>query len=137
MPGGMLREKRTFPLRRAFFRHTKPNHTMSRIKRFGVYQTSKVSAVLYFVVTAVFLIPFGLFFTMLGTGSDIPGFGFGGLFFFVLPFIYGLVGFVVTAICCAVYNLVARWTGGIEFELDGRAQGSAAAVPPAAPGPGL
>jgi hypothetical protein len=90
---------------------------MKRIKRFGVYQTSKVFAIIYFIVTAIFMIPIGLFMTMMGTGSSswMP---FSGTMFFVLPFVYGLVGFITTAIGCAVYNLIARWTGGIEFQVE-------------------
>lgn len=33
------------------------------------------------------------------------------------PLLYGLAGFVFAAIGCAIYNLVAGWTGGIEIEL--------------------
>jgi hypothetical protein len=30
---------------------------------------------------------------------------------------YGIIGWVFTAIACLTYNLVARWTGGIEVQV--------------------
>jgi len=43
---------------------------------------------------------------------------FGGVFFAVLfPVIYAVGGFVGGVIAAAVYNLVAKWTGGLEFEV--------------------
>jgi hypothetical protein len=35
----------------------------------------------------------------------------------ILPIIYAVVGLVGGIIAAAIYNLVARWTGGLEFEL--------------------
>jgi hypothetical protein len=34
----------------------------------------------------------------------------------ILPFIYLIFGFFFTAIAAWLYNLIAKWTGGIEFE---------------------
>ena len=43
--------------------------------------------------------------------------------------LYGVVGWILTAIGCAVYNLVAGWVGGIEVQVDQiRAASCAAAV---------
>ena len=33
--------------------------------------------------------------------------------------VYGVIGFIFTAIGCAIYNFVAGLVGGIEVELDG------------------
>ena len=42
-----------------------------------------------------------------------------GLFFAVLaPIMYGAMGFIFGALAGLVYNLVAKWTGGIEFEVE-------------------
>ena len=41
-------------------------------------------------------------------------FGAGALF---LPVIYGVFGFLGGLIAAAVYNLVAKWTGGVEITL--------------------
>jgi hypothetical protein len=34
---------------------------------------------------------------------------------FLIPIVYGIVGFVMGVITAAIYNLVAGWTGGLEF----------------------
>lgn len=35
----------------------------------------------------------------------------------IIPIIYAVVGLVGGIIAAAIYNLVARWTGGLEFEV--------------------
>lgn len=91
-----------------------------RIRRFSVLQTSWVAAIILFCVMLIFMIPVGLIFSFIGKSGMMPGNfpGFGGAIFFVLPFFYGIVGFVMTAISCMIYNLIAGWTGGIELEFE-------------------
>jgi hypothetical protein len=91
---------------------------MKRVKSFGVYQTSKVAAIILFITALIFMIPLGLMGTFI-LGRSIPGFPFiDGLFFIFFPFMYGIVGFIMTALGCLIYNLIAKWTGGIEFEIE-------------------
>jgi len=91
---------------------------MKRIKQFGVYQTAKVFAFIYFLMAAIIMIPMGLISMMVGNNM-FPGLPFGGgMFFILLPFLYGFIGFIGVAIACAVYNLISRWTGGIELEIE-------------------
>jgi hypothetical protein len=46
----------------------------------------------------------------------IMGIMFGmGIF---MPIIYGVMGFVFGVLGAAVYNLIARWIGGIEVEVE-------------------
>ncbi|MEK7380533.1 MAG: DUF3566 domain-containing protein [Gemmatimonadota bacterium] len=47
---------------------------------------------------------------------DLAGFGIG--FAIGMPILYGICGFLFTAIGCALYNWVARMVGGIEVTLD-------------------
>jgi hypothetical protein len=42
---------------------------------------------------------------------------FGVGFAIMLPLIYAVVGFIGGIIAAAIYNLVAKWTGGLEFEV--------------------
>ena len=84
-----------------------------RIRRFGVGQTAKVLGVLYGLMGVV-LIP--IFLIAARFSPDGPAFGTG--FAVAIPVIYGLVGFVFTAIGCLIYNLVAGWVGGVEIEID-------------------
>jgi len=88
-----------------------------QIKRFSVLQTSKVIAVIYVVMSAIFLIPIGLIMMMVGSQNNVFPF-MGGVMFFVMPLIYGLFAFIGGIIFCFFYNLVAKRTGGIEVEVE-------------------
>lgn len=89
---------------------------MKRVKKFGVYQTAKVAAVICFLLTAVVFIPmFGIMSMISGSSDPSPLVGF---FVLLTPFKYGLFGFIFTAIGCLLYNLISKWTGGIELEFE-------------------
>jgi len=82
-----------------------------RIRRFGVGQTAKVLGVLY-ALMGVVLVPIFLIAAMFAPNA--AGFGFG--IAIAMPIVYGVAGFVFTAIGCLIYNLVAGWVGGIEID---------------------
>jgi len=73
------------------------------------FQTAKVFAVLYFVLSLP-LVGFMAISFSFAPGPK-PGFGFLILF----PFIYLIFGFIFTALGAWVYNLVAKQIGGIEY----------------------
>ncbi len=108
---------------------------MVRIRRFGIVRTATVAAVLYAVITLVVFLIIGVPLALLAAaapGRIGPAFGAGvagvlivGLLAIVF---YAAVGWVMTAIACALYNLVAGWVGGIEVEIEG--------LPPSGPGYG-
>jgi len=87
---------------------------MKRIKKIGILQTAKVAAIIYFIIIAIFMIPMGLFSSIINFGH----FPFGGLFFIVAPFLYAAIAFVFTAFGCFVYNLISDKIGGVEIELE-------------------
>ena len=80
-----------------------------QIVNVSMFQTAKVAAALYFVISVPFLaiMAVGMMF------SRSPGMGIGMLVIF--PLLYALFGFVFTLIGAWVYNLVAARIGGIEF----------------------
>jgi hypothetical protein len=86
---------------------------VQRLSRFSIGQTAKVLGLLYGLMGLIF-VPFFLIVTMLSPGEESFGIGFA----LALPILYGLLGFVFTAIGCALYNWVARKVGGIELSLD-------------------
>lgn len=92
---------------------------MTRIKRFGIVQTAKIAGIIYFLFTAVIFIPFGLL-ASLFSAAEYSGLGFlfSGVFAFFFPILYGIIGFITTAIFCLIYNWIAGWTGGIEIEVE-------------------
>ena len=73
-------------------------------------QTAKVVAILYFVISLPIIILMILFLSVM-PGSKAPAIGA----MLALPFIYLVVGFLFTLFGAWVYNLVAKWVGGIEF----------------------
>jgi len=96
------------------------------IKRVGPVSLAKILGIIY----AIFGFVVGLFFSffmLMGTvlGSvleDSPEplvgmiFGFGSVVAF--PILYGVLGFIGGIITAGIYNIVARWIGGIEIELE-------------------
>jgi hypothetical protein len=86
---------------------------VQRLSRFSIGQTAKVLGLLYGLMGLIFL-PFFLLATMFSPN----GAGFGVGFALALPILYGLAGFIFTAIGCALYNWVARKVGGIELSMD-------------------
>ncbi|MEP3386819.1 MAG: hypothetical protein ABJO02_01445 [Reichenbachiella sp.] len=91
---------------------------MIRVKKFGVLQTAKVVAIIYVLVSLIIIMPFALLGSML-TEEFFPEFAdFGAAALLVIPIMYGIIGFIFTAIGCVVYNLIASFTGGIEIEME-------------------
>ncbi|MDF1571971.1 MAG: hypothetical protein P1P82_10175 [Bacteroidales bacterium] len=92
-----------------------------RVKRIGVAQTSLVAGIVMFFISLIFVIPVGLFMGVVGAakGAQMPGLPFTGVAFLIfIPFLYAIMGFITTAISCLVYNMVAKWTGGVEIEIE-------------------
>lgn len=98
---------------------SKSTSQVKRIKKFSVFQTAKVIGIIYFILMAVIFIPIGLISSLAGS-SAIPGFpmGGGGVFFLFAPILYGILGFIMGALGCWIYNLVSGWTGGFEVEIE-------------------
>jgi len=86
---------------------------VQQLRRFSIGQTAKVVGVLYALMGLIFL-PFLLIVSLVSP----KGTGFGVGFALALPILYGVCGFIFTAIGCALYNWVAGMVGGIEFHVD-------------------
>jgi hypothetical protein len=84
-----------------------------QITRISPVQTSKVVAILYFVISLPIVL------IMMVAMSFAPGpKGGAGLMLLAMPFMYLVFGFIFTIIAAAIYNLVAGWVGGIEFNTE-------------------
>lgn len=70
-------------------------------------------AIVYALVSAV-LVPVGVAVLVFGQPSAVAS----GLFMIAAPVIYFVVGYVGTAVLSFVYNLAARWTGGVAVSWD-------------------
>ncbi len=108
---------------------------MTKIRRVGVLSMATTQAVLMMALSLVIVLFYAIIggsFLALGAASgasstggsglspgQMAGMGIGmmiGLVIFV-PIIYGSIGFVMGALGALVYNVVAKWTGGVEMEL--------------------
>ena len=89
---------------------------MYRISRFGVVKTATMVALIYVIVIAIFFVPAAIIVLALGrsTGVAAGGVLIGGV---LIAIVYAAFGWIFTAISCAIYNVAARWVGGIEVQL--------------------
>ena len=116
---------------------------MQILKRVGVISAGKLAGMMYFCLGLLFL-PFFLLMgglAMLGAGAsqgqDQLAGGIGGAMMIVLailfPIIYGVMGFVVGMIGALLYNLMAKFAGGVEMEFVPKQPSVGLAVPPPTP----
>lgn len=83
-----------------------------QITRISILQSAKITTALYVVI--------GFLYTLLG----VPMILFGGdklrimgIFYAFMPVIMAIFGFIFFCIFAALYNLLAKWLGGFEFEV--------------------
>jgi hypothetical protein len=81
-----------------------------RLTHVSPLQLGIVLGVLYGII-ALIVVPFFLLAALFGGKGAIMGVGFAIIF----PVIYAVAGFIGGVITAFVYNLVAKWTGGVEF----------------------
>jgi hypothetical protein len=93
---------------------------MAKLKRVGVLFFAKLQAIVMACagLIAGILYAFGGFFYELLTGTLNSGtaLAFGALI--GMPVTFAVFGFIAGAIGAFLYNLVARWFGGIEMDLE-------------------
>ena len=96
---------------------------MIQIKRVGVFSVGKVFGLLYALMGLIFGAIFSCvsLFGAAAAMSEIGGegafgllFGIGGIIF--LPLMYGIMGFIMGLIMAVLYNLIAKFAGGIEVQ---------------------
>ncbi|MDB6095317.1 MAG: hypothetical protein JWM32_2879 [Verrucomicrobia bacterium] len=91
-----------------------------RIKRIAPLQLGKMLAILYGIM-GLLGIPF--FLIMTAVASQLPSeqrtgvMAMGAGFAIFFPVIYAVLGFIFGIIGAFIYNIVAKWVGGIEVEV--------------------
>lgn len=93
------------------------------VKRLGPLSLAKVSGLVYGVFGLFAGCVFALVSLVGGVASDnsdgpVLGalFGVGAVVF--LPIVYGGLGFVMSLVMAGLYNVVAKWVGGIEIQIE-------------------
>jgi hypothetical protein len=98
-----------------------PLPTTRRLRRIAPLQLGKMLALLYGILGLIFI---PVFLIMSPAASQIPSeqragmLAFGAGFAILVPFIYAVMGFIGGIIGAVLYNIVAKWVGGIEVEVD-------------------
>lgn len=89
-----------------------------QIARLSPHQNGKVVGILSAVLVLLFVVPVFLIINFFGAPMDQSGnpMAFPPLMLLIFPLLYLIVGYIATAIACALYNLLARVIGGFEFE---------------------
>ena len=94
---------------------------MTKVKRLGVLSVANIYAILYAIIGLIaglfVALAYGLS-SAFGADLDPLGFGLGFFSILVFPILYGAGGWIGGIIGAALYNLVARWVGGIRVELE-------------------
>lgn len=99
---------------------------VARIKKFSPLQLGKVLAVVYGMLSLV-AAPFFFIFAMMGAFAGaqqggapgvLVGLGAGIAMAVMIPVVYTACGFIGGVLGAFVYNLAAKWVGGIEVELE-------------------
>jgi hypothetical protein len=100
---------------------------MFKLKKIRPLSLAKVST----IALAIFGLIMGIFYALLGNIiSKLPaealaqagissemGFLFGPVAIIILPIVYAIMGFITGLIGAWIYNLAAKWVGGIEIDL--------------------
>jgi hypothetical protein len=96
---------------------------LKKLKRVGVLSMAKFQAVMMAVVGLLLggVIYLTQVLLMGGFSAETPEAqilsAFGPVMILMFPLAYGLMGFVIGVVGAALYNLIAKWIGGIEVEL--------------------
>jgi len=94
---------------------------MKEIKKYDVMSRAVISCIISAIVGLLYALFFG---AIVGMTSSLPeanmsrlgmSFGFGMIILF--PIIFAVIGFIGGALGAFIYNLVAKWVGGIKIEL--------------------
>ncbi len=84
-----------------------------RISRIAPWSAGRLFAVIYFIFSLLFIIPMALVWNFAPIpAASKPPIGPGVLV--LVPFLYAVGGLLFVALGCAIYNLAARFVGGLE-----------------------
>ena len=84
-----------------------------QIKSISILQTSKVIALFYVLISLIYSF-IGVLMVAFGSNAIKV---MGAIYIF-MPLLMGIIGFLVMLLCCWLYNVVAKWVGGIEFTVE-------------------
>jgi hypothetical protein len=90
-----------------------------QLTRIAPWQAGKLFAVMYFFLSVFLAIPMALISASMPSNAPGPHFGIG--VFIALPFVYAIFGLIFVPIACWIYNLAAKFVGGLEVSVTEKA----------------
>jgi hypothetical protein len=96
-----------------------------RVKRVGVMSYAKISTIIMAIIGLFLGIFYAVIYAVLGpsamqtAGAEVdPLMTIGPLVIIIMPIIYAIMGFIMGVIGAWLYNLIAKWVGGVQIELE-------------------
>lgn len=80
--------------------------------------TGAIYAVIGFIFGAIITLTFLLSGSMVGNVGGLAGMPFGIGAIIALPIFYGIIGFIGGIISALIFNIVTRFLGGLEIEVE-------------------
>jgi hypothetical protein len=94
---------------------------MRTLKSIGVLSSAKMMGCLH-AALGLLVVPLFLFVGIVASTTGKPPAPFAGIGALILgilaPFLYGMMGFIFGALMALLYNVMAKWIGGIQFEIE-------------------
>jgi hypothetical protein len=84
-----------------------------KLTRIAPWQAGKLFAVVYFVLSLIFVVPIELIALFAPTPAG-PGPHFSPAMIILFPFLYALAALVLVPLGCWIYNVAAKLVGGLE-----------------------
>lgn len=97
---------------------------MFQLKNIDVRNVALYSFIMFLIISLIFIIPFGLFFTFLSSiipdaEYQVEAFSiFSGIFIFILPLFYAVLGTIVNVLVALLYNALSKKFGGIKLTVE-------------------
>lgn len=91
-----------------------------QISRFSPHQNAKVFAVLMAIISLLFAAPMFIAFSFMPPGVDARGNPIAPpspFFALLFPFLYLIMSYIMVALGCWLYNVMAKYVGGFEYEV--------------------
>jgi hypothetical protein len=85
-----------------------------RLSRIAPWQAGKLFAVVYFVLSLIFVVPLELL-ALLAPRTTGPGSHFTPGLIILFPFLYALAALIFVPLGCWIYNIAAKLVGGLEI----------------------
>jgi hypothetical protein len=91
----------------------KGGNVTKKLTRIAPWQAGKLFAVVYFILSLIFVVPMELIALLAPTPAG-PGRHLNPALIILFPFLYALAGLLFVPLGCWIYNLAAKLVGGLD-----------------------